>query len=298
MLNTRPQRQPRPENRLPVRTLPPSRRPRITVRAVVFGIVSVWALLGLFPLYWLFDTALSSPQAFVSIPPRIVPFPWTWQNFVYLFHSAPIWRWFGNSLFVSTVVTLGNLVFDAMAAYAFSKGRFRGRDTLFWVVLSTMMIPAEATLVPQFFVMSRLHLLNTYWALILPALGRVWGVFLLRQYMQTLSTEFFDAARVDGAGEWTVFWKLVVPLSTPALGALGLLTFVANWNDFIWPLIALNSTQLFTLPVGLSTLQQQYYTNYGYVLAGGVITAIPTILIFLLGQRFFVRGLTTGGIKN
>jgi multiple sugar transport system permease protein len=164
--------------------------------------------------------------------------------------------------------------------------------------MGTMMIPAQATLVPLFMIMMRIHLLNTYGAIILPALGQVWGVFLLRQYLQTLSIDYFDAARMDGASEWTVFWRVVIPLSTPALGALGLLTFVATWNDFVWPLIALNSTSLFTLPVGLSTLQQQYYTNYGYILAGGAIAAIPTIIIFLLGQRFFVRGLTTGGIKG
>lgn len=287
-----------PESFVPESKKSPSSRKSPLSRIIVFSVVSLWAVVGLFPLYWLFDTAFSPPSDFVSIPPHMTPSPFTLQNFVYLFHAAPVGRWVLNSLMIAAVVTIGNLLFDLMAAYAFSKGRFRGRDTLFWIVMGTMMIPAQATLVPLFMIMMRIHLLNTYGAIIFPALGQVWGVFLLRQYLQTVSVDYFDAARMDGASEWMVFWKVVLPLSTPALGALGLLTFVATWNDFVWPLIALNSTSLFTLPVGLSTLQQQYYTNYGYILAGGAIAAIPTIIIFLLGQRFFIRGLTTGGTKG
>lgn len=267
-------------------------------RVISFLIIVLWALLGLFPLYWLFVTAFSPSASFLAIPPHFWPAPVTVHNFQKLFAAAPIIRWFFNSFFLAICTTTGSLFLDSMAAYSFAKGQFRGRDRLFWLILLTMMIPLQATLVPLFLIMSDANLLNSYWAILLPAFGQVWGVFLLRQYMLTLSSDYFDAARLDGANEWQVYWHVVLPLSTPALGALGLLTFIGSWNDFLWPLIALNSRSLFTLQVGLSTLQQQYSTNFGFLLAGGVVSAVPTILIFLVGQRFFVKGLTTGGMKG
>lgn len=261
-------------------------------------ILSVWALLALVPLYWLFSTSLISQNAILKFPPKLVPLPPSLENFARLFQAGTIWRWMLNSAVVASLVTFFTLLFDSMAGYAFAKKRFPGREQIFWIIISMMIIPGQVTLVPIFIIMSRMGLLNTLYAVVLPAFADVFGVFLMRQYLQTIPSELEDAARIDGAGPFTIYLRIIVPLAAPALAVLAIFTFMGNWNNFLWPLIVLNDPAKLTLPVGLATLQQENTVDYGLQMAGAALAAIPMMVLFFSLQRYFIKGLTLGGVKG
>lgn len=267
-------------------------------RGVSLAILSVWALLALVPLYWLFSTSLVEQNAVLRFPPSLVPNPPTLDNYGRLFQAGPIWRWMWNSALVASVVTFFTLLFDSMAGYAFAKKRFPGRNQIFWIVISMMIIPGQVTLVPIFIIMSRMGLLNTLYAVILPAFADVFGVFLMRQYILTIPTELEDAARIDGAGPFKIYLRIIVPLAAPALAVLAIFTFMGNWNSFLWPLIVLNDPAKLTLPVGLATLQQENTVDYGLQMAGAALAAVPMMILFFSLQRYFIKGLTIGGVKG
>lgn len=289
------------------------------VRFMAYVILIVWAIIALIPLYWVFTTALQLPNEVMSMPPRFIPtvvkkffplllqgnqeqalqmFSEAFKSIRVLFTDVGLPKWFFNSLVVSITATLGVLLFDSMAGYVFAKKRFPGRDFLFWMMISTMMIPGQVTLVPMFILVSKLGLKSSLLAVILPPLAMVFGVFLMRQFMKTIPTELIEAARIDGASEFKIYWKVIVPLSKPALATLGILTFMSVWNSFLWPLIILNKPYLYTLPVGLKTLQDKNLVNYGLLMSGAAISAIPMIIVFLFFQRYFIKGLTLGGLKG
>lgn len=261
-------------------------------------ILSIWALLALMPLYWLFSTSLVAQNSILKFPPSLFPNPTSLENYARLFKAGSIWRWMINSALVAGVVTFFTLFFDSMAGYAFAKKRFPGRNQLFWVIISMMIIPGQVTLVPIFIIMSRLGLLNTLYAVMLPAFADVFGVFLMRQNIQTIPSELEDAARIDGAGPFTIYLRIIVPLVAPALAVLAIFTFMGNWNSFLWPLIVLNDPAKLTLPVGLATLQQENTVDYGLQMAGATLAAIPMIILFFSLQRYFIKGLTLGGVKG
>ena len=267
-------------------------------RGVSLVILSVWALLALVPLYWLFSTSLVEQNAVLRFPPSLVPNPPTLDNYGRLFQAGPIWRWMWNSALVASVVTFFTLLFDSMAGYAFAKKRFPGRNQIFWIIISMMIIPGQVTLVPIFIIMSRMGLLNTLYAVILPAFADVFGVFLMRQYILTIPTELEDAARIDGAGPFKIYLRIIVPLAAPALAVLAIFTFMGNWNSFLWPLIVLNDPAKLTLPVGLATLQQENTVDYGLQMAGAALAAVPMMILFFSLQRYFIKGLTIGGVKG
>ncbi|MBE3574871.1 MAG: carbohydrate ABC transporter permease [Firmicutes bacterium] len=266
-------------------------------RGISLIILTIYAILALVPLYWLFATSLIPQNAVLKFPPALFPDPPTLDNYVRLLKAGPIWRWLLNSALVAGIVTFFTLLFDSMAGYAFAKKRFPGRDQIFWVVISMMIIPGQVTLVPIFTVMSRLGLLNTLYAVVLPALADVFGVFLMRQFIQTIPSELEDAARIDGAGSFTIYLRVILPLAAPALAVLAIFTFMGNWNNFLWPLIVLNDPNKLTLPVGLATLQQENTVDYGLQMAGAALAAVPMIILFLSLQRYFIKGLTLGGVK-
>lgn len=222
----------------------------------------------------------------------------TFSSFVSLFQKHDVGKWFFNSVYISVVVTVGILLIDSMAGYVLAKKKFPGRNLIFWIIISTMMIPGQVTLVPLFIMVGNLNLMDTHWALILPDLSMVFGVFLMRQFMYSIPDELLEASRMDGASEWRTYWTIVLPLAKPGLAALGIFTFMNVWNSFLWPIIVLNSAELYTLPVGLKTLQDANLASFKLLMSGAAVAAIPMIIVFILFQRYFVKGLTLGGVKE
>lgn len=267
-------------------------------RAVAYLILTVWAILTLLPLYWMVVTAFKSQVAIQAIPPAWWPNPPTLQNFEVFFGRAPAFRWLFNSAVVSVVVTVTTVLFATMSGYAFAKRRFPGDHLLFWLVMAVLVVPYEVKLIPLFELSARLQMIDTYAGLILPAVSAPFSIFLMKQFMTTLPTEIFDAARVDGAGELGVFTRVVVPLATPGMTVLAIFIFIDSWNAFLWPVIVTRSIEMRTLPPGLAVLQLESYTDYGLQMAGSLFTAIPTIILFLALQRYFLQGITIGALKG
>jgi multiple sugar transport system permease protein len=222
----------------------------------------------------------------------------TFSTYVYLFKSTQVVQWLMNTVFIAVAGALGNIVFDTMAGYVLAKKQFPGRMAVFWIILATMMIPEQVTLVPTFMLVQKLHLFDSLWAVVLPGLAGAFGVFLMRQFLLGLPTELIEASKIDGASEWRVFVNVVIPMALPAMASLGIFTFVAQWNSFLWPIIVLNDVKLFTLTAGLKTLQDANLANFKLLMTGAAVGAIPVIVMFLALQKYFIQGLTMGGIKE
>jgi multiple sugar transport system permease protein len=266
-----------------------------------YGILGVWALVSLFPLYWMLTTAFKPAGLVVATPPELFPKHLSLVHFRALLDSE-IWRWTLNSIVVSGAVTIAQLVFASMAGYAFAKKDFPGKNVLFWVYVSSMIIPIYALVVPLYRLMSTLHLLNSYFGLMLPGIAAPFGVFLMRQFIQTLPSELIDCARVDGCSEWGVYWRVIVPLAKPGLAVLGIFTFADQWASFFWPLVVTGSQKMDVLTVGIASLQSFDVTSgvkdYGLMMAGATWSAVPMVAIFFLFQRHFVKGITLGALKG
>jgi multiple sugar transport system permease protein len=254
------------------------------------------AILMLMPFVWMVATSLKSAGAVFEYPPNFIPNPIEWGNYQRIFEVLPFARFFLNSLFVASAVTLLQLITCSMAAYAFARLQFRGRDALFLGYLGTLMIPAQVVIIPNFILLRYLGWIDTYQALILPAAFSAFGTFLLRQYFLTIPRELEDAAVVDGANHFQIYARIILPLSGPALSALAIFTFLFNWNSFLYPLVVTNSVSMSTLTVGLNTLQGQYNTAWTLLMAGSVIALLPVLTVFVLAQRYFIRGITLTGI--
>ncbi|HMQ30779.1 MAG TPA: carbohydrate ABC transporter permease [Chloroflexaceae bacterium] len=263
-----------------------------------WALLLVTSVIALFPMYWLFANALTPITTNPPLTPILWP-AWSLDNFRRLLTGNVYYlNWMFNSLLIALAITLWHVLFDSMAGYAFAKRRFPGREVIFWLMLSTLMIPIHVTVIPLFVVTNRLGLIDTLWAVILPGTANAFGIFLMRQYIQTLPSELEEAARMDGANEWQVFWHVILPLSRPALGALAIFTFVRHWNDFLWPLIALTRPQNYTLTVGVANLQGEFATDYGVIFAGAALAALPMIVFFFMFQRQFLEGVRMGAVKG
>jgi multiple sugar transport system permease protein len=280
-------------------------QPITRLRRFSFGKLAMWTTLivttfiSLWPMYWLFVTAVTPTQETIKTPPDLIPIHASLSNFERLFAQATdYWQWGHNSLIIALAATLFHVVFDTLAGYGFAKKRFPGRDLLFWLILATLMVPDHVTLVPRYIVTRDLGLIDSILAVILPSTAAVFGIFLMRQYIQTLPSELEDAARIDGCSEIGVFWQVIMPLSKPAIGALAIFTFVRNWNDFLWPLIVLQKSPNYTLPVGVASLQGEFSTDYGIIFAGAALAALPMIIFFLMFQRYFLEGVRMGALKG
>ncbi|HOO31643.1 MAG TPA: carbohydrate ABC transporter permease [Thermotogota bacterium] len=260
-------------------------------------ILSFLALLAFIPLYWMVVTAFKEPSLTLKFPPEIFPKNPTLQNFESLFQRKEIFRWTLNSVIVAGTVTLTQILFCAMAGYAIAKKKFPGSQIFFWIYISSMMIPKQVTLVPLYIMVANLGMINTYWGLILPSIAAPFGVFLMRQFMLSLPNEILDAARIDGAGEFKTFRKIVLPMSKPALAVLGIFTFVGEWNSFLWPLIVTQTSEMKTLQAGLALIQEEVPMEYAYLMAGATYAAIPMVIVFLSFQKYFLRGVTVGAVK-
>ena len=268
---------------------------------VALGILILWTVISLFPLYWMVITSIKPSVAIMTTPPELIPSAVTSRNFQAVFDSGVL-RWTLNSFVVAGVVTFCQLLFSSMAGYSFAKKLFPGRNFLFWVYISSMMIPIYAIVVPLYRMVASFHLLDTYIALILPGLAAPFGTFLMRQYIQTLPSELIDAAKIDGCNEWGVYRHVILPLSLPGLAVLGIFIFHAQWAEFFWPMVITGSNNMRVLTVGLASLQMfdvaSGMKDYGVLMAGATWAAIPMFVIFFLFQRYFLQGITLGALKG
>jgi multiple sugar transport system permease protein len=251
------------------------------------------------PFLWGISSAFKDVTGIYAAVPMWIPSPAIWDNFVSAWTALPFDYFFFNSLKVAGLITAGQLITCSLAAYAFARLRFPGRDMLFGLYLSSLMVPSQVTIIPLFIVMRHLGLIDNHLSLILPALASAFGTFFLRQFFLTIPRELEEAAIVDGAGLWRVLWVIILPLSKPALASLAIFTFNYYWNDFFTPLIFLDTPQNLTLPVGLAYLQGQYGTQSPAVeMAGVCMAVVPILIIFLIGQRYIVEGITLTGLKG
>jgi multiple sugar transport system permease protein len=260
-----------------------------------FAVALVLALLTIFPLLWMVVSSFKGPDEVLST--NLVPHHPTLKNFTYVFTQVPFARYLFNSLLVSVVVTVLALFFHSMAAYALARLRFPGRDAVFMLIFSTLLITFPVILVPLFLIVHALGLLDSYAGLIVPAVFNAFGIFLLRQFYLSIPKELEDAAIVDGCGYWQVYWRIILPLSRPVFAALAVLFFLANWNAFLWPLIATSSTDLSVVQLGIAGFQQQHANDWNYTLAASTVAALPTLALFALFQRRIVESIKTSGFK-
>ena len=268
-------------------------RARSTRHHVLIGAA---ALLWLLPLLWMLSLALSPNDELQRATPSLLPTSVTGENFLTVLGGGDLGRWFANSLVVTILTTVITVGLCAMAGYAFAKIRFRGSRVLFAVVLGGLMVPKEALFVPRFLLFDDLGLQNSYSALVLPNLAAPLGVFILTQFFTKVPTEMEEAARIDGAGRFRIFWSVMLPLARPAMASLGIFTFVLTWNDYLWPLVVNTRTEWFTVTTGLASLQSNFAatTNLGDLMARGLVGSLPLIVLFLVFQRQLIRGITLG----
>ena len=264
----------------------------------VNGALLVLALLSLAPLAWMLSVSFMPRGEAAQFPPPLLPSAPTFDNYRELFARTGMARYFANSLLVALSITGLSLLVNTMAGYAFAKLRFRGRERLFQWLLAALVVPAQVAMLPLFLLMKQLGLVNSYWGVILPAAAGVFGIFLVRQYARSLPDELIEAARIDGAGELRIFVRIVLPLLRPVLATLAVFTFMAAWNDFMWPLIVLTDQEHYTLPVALASLSREYIMDVELMMAGAVVTVLPVLGLFLLLQRYYVQGLLLGSVKG
>jgi multiple sugar transport system permease protein len=256
------------------------------------------ALVMVLPLVWMVITSLQTLNETRHYPPTLVPSSVELGNYSDVLRRAPFARWFGNTLIVTVASVAGNLLFCSLAGYAFARIKFFGRDVVFILVLATLMVPFQVIIIPSFLIIRHLGLIDTLGSLILPNLAGAFGIFLLRQFFRTLPIELEEAARIDGASRLGVLFKIVLPLSGPALATLAVITFMWTWNDFLWPLITIYSADNMTLQLGLSTFQGAHQTSANLLMAANVMSVLPVLVLFFVAQRYFIRGIATTGLKG
>ena len=276
------------------------------MRYLALFLILVLGTISLFPLYWASITSFKHPQDVATVPPSFVLTRPVLKNYIDLIQgtgvaNAPVVRWFWNSVFTGMASTLGVVLLASLAGYSFARKQFPGRDKIFWIIISTMLVPAWSTIIAIYVLTLRMGLHDTYWALILPGLASPFALFLFRQFAMTLPEELFQAARIDGAHELQLWWLITLPLSKPVLATLAIFTFVTHWNDFLWPLLVLNKPQIYTMPVGVSIIMYQIQgagPSYGISMSAAILMSVLPIVAFLLMQRQMIQGITVGSLKG
>lgn len=261
---------------------------------IILGILTV---VFIFPFYWILTGAFKTQEATMSIPPEWLPHVWTLENWISL-SKQPILRWTFNSFFIAICTTILVCVTSSLAGYVLAKKRFPGRMIIFWCLIGAMALPKQVIMVPLFGLLTRLHMINTYQALIFPAVGWPFGIFLMKQFSESVPTELIEAAKIDGCSQLKTFMNVVVPIVKPGIGALAIFTFISSWNDYFMQLILVRSKDMQTLPLGIATMQSEFTVNYGLMMAGAAIASIPMIIIFLICQKSFTQGITVGAVKG
>lgn len=267
--------------------------------AVVYVLLTFGAVTMAFPFYWMIITAFKSNQEALSFPPTLLPSEWLWSNFVDAWNAAPFPRYFANTIFMASATTLGVIITSVLAAYAFARMRFWGKNILFGLFLATMMIPFEVTLIPNYIIVTNwLHWYNTYLALIIPWAASVFNIFLLRQFFLSMPKELYEATLLDGGTHFQFLWKVAVPLAVPAIITIGIFSFLGSWNSLLWPLIVTSSRLMRPIQVGLSAFQTEAGSYYNQMMAAATLAVLPVVIVFLIAQKQFVEGIARTGLKG
>ncbi len=273
-------------------------RPWISYSQILlYLLLASGAVIMLFPFIWMILSSFKTSGEIIAYPPVWIPKQPSFERYVYVFKEAKFGLFFMNSIFISTTVTSIQLLTSGMIGYVLAKYHFRGRNILFLAILSIMMVPGAVFLLPNYQVVNKFGIIDTYWVLIIPSLFNPFGIFLMRQFSQTIPDELLDAARIDGCTEIGIFFRVAMPLCKAAFAALGIFIFIAVWNNLLWPLIVLNSEKLYTLPLGLARFTSHHATDYGMTLTGATVTVIPALIVFLIFQRRFTEGIALTGLK-
>lgn len=267
-------------------------------RVLVYVLLIAGVALALLPLVWMVSASLMPTGAANSYPPQLLPRHPTLVHYREIFTRLAMGRFVLNSAIIAGTVTVVSLLVNSMAGYAFAKLRFPGRDKLFrWLTLG-LVVPVQVAMLPLFLMFKGMGLINTYWGVIIPSLASIFGIFLIRQYAVDIPEDLLDAARIDGAGEFRIYWSVVLPVIVPILATLAIWTFLTTWNDFMWPLIVLSDQSKFTLPVALASLSGEHVQDTELMMAGAVVTVLPVLIVFLALQRYYVRGIMAGSVKG
>lgn len=273
---------------------------RVLGRLVVYLLCILGSALMLFPLVWLVRSSVMELGQIFTFPPEWIPNPWRWQNYPEALTTIPFFLYFRNTLTILVPTVLGTVLTSALAAYGFSRLRWPGRDTVFNILLTTLMLPYAVTLIPTFLLWAKLDLINTFWPLIVPHWfgGGIFSIFLLRQFFRTIPKELDEAALIDGANPLQILWNIIVPLSRPALIAVAIFAALASWNDFLGPLIYLNDSRNFTLALGLAEFTGLYSSQWHLLMAASTVVIVPVIVLFFFAQRYFIEGIALTGSKG
>jgi multiple sugar transport system permease protein len=267
-------------------------------RILLYAQLLIGAVLSLIPMLWMISASLMPAGEASTYPPRFLPREVTFEHYVALFTRLNLGRSLLNSAIIAFTVTAISVIVNSMAGYAFAKLRFRGRDGLFRLLATGLVIPTQIAMLPLFLLMKQLGLINTYWGVIIPGMASIFGIFLIRQYAQSIPDDLLDAARIDGAGELRIYASIVLPTIVPILATLGIWTFLSTWNDFMWPLIVLSDERRHTLPVALANLVGEHVQDTELMMAGSVLTILPVMLVFLFLQRYYIQGVMAGSVKG
>jgi multiple sugar transport system permease protein len=282
---------------------PANARPRpansARVRKIVYSaLLTALCLLVLVPFVWMISSSLKHDNQVFTVPTQWIPREFVWSNYADIWTQIPMLAYLRNSAFLAITISFLQVITGSFAAYGFAKLRFPGRDWLFVAYLATIAVPWQAYMIPQYLIMEKIGLVDTHLSIILLQAFGAFGVFLMRQYYQSIPDELIEAARIDGLSEYRIWWRIMLPLSRPAIASLGLLTFVSTWNDYMGPFIYLTSNELWTVQLGLRSFVGQYDAAYAMIMTGSVISVLPVVLVFLLGQRQFIQGIATSGLKG
>ncbi|MEZ2132123.1 MULTISPECIES: carbohydrate ABC transporter permease [unclassified Sinorhizobium] len=265
-------------------------------RIIAWTLLFIGGLIMITPLLFMFSTSLKTADQVYDL--RLIPAAPTLQNYIAVLSDGRFLHWFLNSAIVACTVTLSNVFFDSLVGYTLAKFEFRGRYLIFLAILSTLMIPTEMLVIPWYLMSSQLGWLDSYWGIMFPGMMTAFGTFLMKQFFETVPNDFLEAARIDGLNEFQIWWKVAMPLVTPALSALAIFTFLGNWTAFFWPLIVVTSRELYTLPVGLSSFAVEQSIQWEMIMTGAALATLPTLVVFLVLQRYIVRGVMLAGLKG
>ncbi|NLY29439.1 MAG: carbohydrate ABC transporter permease [Firmicutes bacterium] len=271
---------------------------KVLGRYLAYTLLICTAITTIFPFFWMVSTALKPDNELYRFPPNLVPKKVMWSNLSKAWSSGPFNRYLFNTVLITIITTSITLLLSSLGGVAFGKYKFPGQKILFAAILGVMMIPPQVTLVPNYLILRGLRALNTYWGVIAVSVVNPFGIFLVRQYMQSIPDELMDAARIDGCSEWMTFWRILLPLMKPVLGTLAIFSFTDNWNSFMWPLIIMDRQEMYTLQVGLAFFRGQHMAYPNLLMAVNVVAIIPVLVVFLLFQKYFVQGIQLTGLKG
>jgi alpha-1,4-digalacturonate transport system permease protein len=277
--------------------LPKSRRKMNTRDVVSWLLLVAFAAVLFFPIYWMFVTAVRPKDELFNGEFDLWPSQLMWSNFAEGWNRLPFGQFYINSFAIAIIAVILTVFINLLCGYTFAKYKFPGRNIIFLLLISTLMIPIQVIMVPEFLLITKLGWVNTYWGVIAPRAAEAFGIFMVRQFMLAIPDELIEAGRLDGAGEFAIFWKIVLPLSWPVIAVLTIFTFMWRWNDFVWPLVALQQQDAFTVPLGLNLLKGQYYTEWTSIMGMGLVSIIPMLIVFIFFQRYFIQGIANTGLK-